>query len=161
MRLAILVALFSLLQTTLLGEMDFRGARPDLLLPLVVIFSTRTDKNSACVLGWTVGIVKDMLSGTPFGTYALLYAVAALICTHIAEKTFVNNAVVIGVISFFVALLVNAGCILITALRLHISPGCVYKGLLSSLFIAVAAVAVALITGKSSRWLRLRKEMVF
>ena len=121
----------------------------------------RTDRRSSCLLGWTVGIIKDLLSGTPFGTYALLYTAAALICANIAERTFVDNAAVLGVISFFIALLVNAGCILVTASRHHVSPGCVYKGLVSSLLIAVVATVIAAVAGKSRRWFRLRREMVF
>ena len=107
----IAVAVLALIQTTLLGEAEILGARPDLLLIVVILCSIRTDWRSACLLGWSVGMVKDLFSGTPFGAYALLYMVAGLICSYVAESTFIEHPVTRAVLSLSLALGINLVCI--------------------------------------------------
>jgi rod shape-determining protein MreD len=66
-------------ETTLLARVAWAGARPDLLMP-VIIFATLffPDPSRALGAAWGVGLLRDLGSAGPLGQYALIYLVIAV-----------------------------------------------------------------------------------
>ncbi len=157
-RVGILIAVCTLLQTTLLGEVHIYGVRLDLLLPLVVIFAAGTHWRAAGVLGWIVGVTKDLFSGTPFGMFALLYTIAGFSCSHTGQRTFVDHIMTIGLLALVVGLAVNAGCILMMAWYLQDLPGYIHKGFIAGLLVPAVVMVAYPFTKKTRRLFGLRYE---
>ncbi len=132
--MAVLAVLLAVIQTTLIGELDFLEGRPDLLLVLVILIGIRAEWRSASIFGWTVGVLKDVLSGTPFGTYSILYMAAAFLCSTAAESTFIEHPITRAVLSFGAAIGINAACILFTGPSAANLPVYAFRAVVSSLF---------------------------
>ena len=155
-RIGILIAVCTLLQTTLLGEVHIYGVRLDLLLSLVVIFAAGTHWRAAGVLCWLVGVTKDLFSGTPFGTFALLYTIAGFSCSHTGQRTFVDHIMTMGLLALAVGMAVNAGCILVTAWYLQDLPGYIHKGFVAGLLVPAVVMVVYPFTKRTRRLFGLR-----
>jgi rod shape-determining protein MreD len=67
-------------ELTLLSNVAWAGARPDLLIP-VVIFAALFAAEPSHVLGtaWVAGLMRDLGTAGPLGQYALIYLVIAWI----------------------------------------------------------------------------------
>ena len=59
-RFAVLVLVATILQTSLVGIISFRGAKPDLLLVLLVFFATSIDPRDAIVASFAIGFAADL-----------------------------------------------------------------------------------------------------
>ncbi len=155
-RIYILVVVGIVLQTTILGEVRIQGVRPGLLLPLVIVFAAGTHWRAAGLLGWIVGISKDLFSGTPFGTFALLYTLVGFGCSHTAQRTFVDHVMTMGIIALVVGLAVNAGCILVTVRHFQDLPSYLHKGFVSSLLVPVVVMIIYPLVRKSRKTFGMR-----
>ena len=68
-----------ILQTTLFVDLQPFGASPNLVM-LVVIGSTRyLDAEPSILLGFTAGLLMDLLGGSPLGMWALVMTVVAYV----------------------------------------------------------------------------------
>ncbi len=155
-RVSILIVIGLILQTTILGEIRVQGVRPGLLLPLVIVFASGTHWREAGLLGWIVGITKDLFSGTPFGTFALLYTLVGFGCSHTAQRTFVDHVITMGIVALTVGLAVNAGCILMTVGHFRDLPNYLHKGFISSLLVTVVVMIIYPLVKRSRRTFGLR-----
>jgi rod shape-determining protein MreD len=68
------VALF---QSVLLARVDLLGARPDLVLLVVVVWAVTRGVDEGMIWGFIGGLVVDLLSGGPFGTTTLALLIVA------------------------------------------------------------------------------------
>jgi len=59
-RFAVLVFAATILQTSLVGMISFRGVRPDLLLILLVFFAISIDPRDAIVASFAIGFAADL-----------------------------------------------------------------------------------------------------
>jgi rod shape-determining protein MreD len=69
----------ALVQTVLLSRVNLWGARPDLMLLLVLIWAVVRGVDEALVWGFIGGLIVDLLSGGPLGTTALALVVVAFL----------------------------------------------------------------------------------
>jgi rod shape-determining protein MreD len=64
-----------LLQTTLVRLLTFRGARPDLLVAMLAVFSLGVSPAEGFVVGLVLGLGRDLFSVEPLGLSTGLFAV--------------------------------------------------------------------------------------
>jgi rod shape-determining protein MreD len=74
--MAALLLLAVLLQTTLVGDLRFRGVCPDLMLLIAVCAGLARGPEQGAIVGFTAGLLTDLfLQTTPLGLSALAYGV--------------------------------------------------------------------------------------
>ncbi len=69
----------ALIQTVLLAQVDWWGARPDLMLLVVLIWSVVRGAEEGMVWGFIGGLVMDLFSGGPLGATVLALLAVALL----------------------------------------------------------------------------------
>ncbi len=114
-RISILAVLLVLLQS-LIPLAGTAGAAPNLTLALLLVVSPRLSHRRCPLFGWILGLVQDMFSGTPFGTYALVYMGAAPLCSSIAEMTFIEHPLTQATTGFVFSAAVDAAAAAATTL---------------------------------------------
>ena len=76
--LLLLAAAALVVETTLLSGVAWAGARPDLLMPVVMFAALFfPDPSRALGAAWGAGLLRDLGSAGPLGQYALIYLVVA------------------------------------------------------------------------------------
>jgi len=66
-------------EMTLLADLAWAGARPDLLVPIVVFAALFAPEPShAFGMAWGIGLMRDLGTAGPLGQYALIYLVLAV-----------------------------------------------------------------------------------
>ncbi len=98
----ILIALLTVLQTTVLRGIEVLGVIPNLLFITVVCYSLLHADYSALVMGVACGLLLDITGGRIVGMNALLCTLVAYFCICISGSLFNNN---IPVAMLFVLLL--------------------------------------------------------
>lgn len=84
---AVSVVTALLLQLTVVGRLPLPGAKPDLVLVLVVAFSLAEGPLVGVVTGWSAGLLADALSDHQLGRLALAYAVAGYVTGMLQDET--------------------------------------------------------------------------
>jgi rod shape-determining protein MreD len=69
----------ALVQTVLLAQIDWWGARPDLMLLVVLIWSVVRGMEEGMVWGFIGGLIIDLFSGGPLGVTVLALLAVALL----------------------------------------------------------------------------------
>jgi rod shape-determining protein MreD len=100
------------LQTTSLGFLMASQYKPDLLIALVVWATLRLETSPGLCAAFIIGLLVDVLSGSPLGLFAVLYSFVFIVCRqlnatfhidgHVGRGAMVAGSVV--VIGFFVLL---------------------------------------------------------
>lgn len=80
------VAVAVILQTTVLARLPVFGVIPDLVLLTVVAASRRLDPEPAVVLGFTAGLIIDLLGSAPLGLRAMVLTVVAYAAVRTRER---------------------------------------------------------------------------
>lgn len=112
--LLFLAAAALVVETTLFAHVSWAGARPDLLMPVVIFAALYfPDPSRAFGASWGVGLLRDLGSAGPLGQYALIYLVIAVTISSMRpllfrEHPFTQAAV--GGIGAGVAGLASAAC---------------------------------------------------
>jgi len=68
-----------LLQSVLLSQVDVLGARPELLLLVVLVWAVVRNVDEGVIWGFVGGLIIDLLSGGPLGGTSLALVAAALL----------------------------------------------------------------------------------
>jgi rod shape-determining protein MreD len=80
--LAAVVVVGVLLETTVLGELQLAGVRPDLLVLSVVAVAMASVPVSGAAFGFSAGLVGDLLFDLPVGVSALVYTAVGFAVGH-------------------------------------------------------------------------------
>jgi rod shape-determining protein MreD len=80
--LAAVVVVGVLLETTVLGELQLAGVRPDLLVLSVVAVAMASGPVSGAAFGFSAGLVGDLLFDLPVGVSALVYTAVGFAVGH-------------------------------------------------------------------------------
>lgn len=141
-----LVVVAVVIQTTLFGAGRLQpfGAAPMLVLVVVVACVRYLEPEPAVLLGFTAGLLLDLLGGSPLGLWAMVYLIVSYVAYRFRDRAD-EGALVVGVgifaIAFFAQVLfVMAGTLF--GQRLLANTDLVKHLLLPSLYSLVAAAAV-------------------
>ncbi len=140
------VVLGVVLQTTMFGDGRIQpfGASPLLVLAIVIAAVRYLDPEPALLLGFTGGLLLDLLGGSPLGLWAIVYLIVAYIVLRIRVR-FDDGAPVIGVSVFLLTLLAQGLFLLESTLfgqRLLTTNGIMKQLFLPALYTTLVAAAV-------------------
>jgi rod shape-determining protein MreD len=83
-----IVILSGLIQATSFDYIAFLGAKPDLLLALVVFFSLTATREESLKVAILAGLMKDVTSAAIMGSYTVSFFLIALILSYHQSKFF-------------------------------------------------------------------------
>lgn len=86
----ILVAIFVVLQSTILKNVRIFDVKPDFALVIFLLTSTRQGSFKAQMTGFTTGLVQDFLSLSPIGFNALIRTVLGYLYGLLKGKLFID-----------------------------------------------------------------------
>jgi len=92
-----------IIQTTLLARLPVFGVVPDLVLLTVIASARRLDSEPAVVLGFTAGLIIDLLGSAPLGLRAMVLTIVAYITVRTRDR-FEVSIPTIGVAVWGIAL---------------------------------------------------------
>lgn len=101
-RMVLVAAAGLVLQLTLFSTFSFDGARPEILVLLVLAVGHRLGPDAGAVAGFGVGLAFDVFVTTPFGLTALVYLVAGYLMGRVVPP-------LTGVPWWVTALVLSAG----------------------------------------------------
>lgn len=78
-------------QNTFLSHIAINGAMPDLYFLLAVFIALYGPKEKVYVLNWLMGLIKDCLSETALGTWAMLFLLVTFLILHIRDLIVKEN----------------------------------------------------------------------
>ncbi len=90
-RLAVIVFIFVMLQTAILGKITFWGLKPELLLVLCCYFSLNLTDRVALVAALILGLINDAYSMAPFGLTSLSFLVITTILLKARNELMETN----------------------------------------------------------------------
>jgi rod shape-determining protein MreD len=105
----VLVAVGALfMQVAVFSGLEVGGARPEMVLLIVLFFALHMKEREAAVMAWVLGLLQDLLSGGVLGIHALSFMVVALVASRFREEIFFGHILTQVLIAFPAALLVGA-----------------------------------------------------
>lgn len=104
----LLAALTLAAQTVLVPRCELAGARPDLLLIVVVFFALNAPPRRAILVGWAIGFLADLMSIERMGLMSLTYATSALLLVSARDSIFQRGLVAQVFITLFLSLAIRA-----------------------------------------------------
>ncbi len=134
----------TIFQVTAGGTSLLHGARPDLVLLLVVTFSVVRGVEEGLIGGLLGGLLVDLLSATPFGTATIGMGLIGL-ATGLGEANVYRANLMIPLVAVFLATVVYHSIIMLTlqgigwnvewvsTLALQTIPGAVFNAILAPL----------------------------
>jgi len=150
-----LLVLVAILQTTLLPHLSVGGARPDLMLLMVISWSLRRGLNEGVVWAFCGGLALDLLSGAPLGSSSLALIIVAILTNLVRGGSVRSRAALpwvmaalatfayYGVLSIILAITgrpIDVGTIVFR----HVLPSAVYN-------VVVVALVYSLLTRLDQR----------
>jgi rod shape-determining protein MreD len=91
------------------GEfLRFHGAKPDLVLLAVIFIAINAPREPALLGAFLMGMMTDLVSGSPLGLYALSYALVAMFTVSTQEIVYREHPITHFSLAFFGSLLMGA-----------------------------------------------------
>ena len=84
------VGLAVIVQTTLLAQVKIFEVAPDLVMLMVIAVARRLDAEPAVLLGFTSGLLMDLLGSSPLGLRALVLTVIAYATVRTRDRFDIN-----------------------------------------------------------------------
>jgi rod shape-determining protein MreD len=84
----------TLVQSTLVPVLGFRGVVPDLPIVLVVLLALRRGPEAGCLTGFALGLIQDAIVGGPLGLQAFSKAVVGFVAGELPRWWLVSNPLV-------------------------------------------------------------------
>lgn len=131
------------------GRINPLGASPAVVIVVVLACARYLDPEPSLLLGFTAGMLLDLLGGSPLGLWALAYTVAVYVGLRFRERAN-DGPAVIGVGIFALTLLANALFLIVGTLfgeRFFTSTAVIKNTLLPAVYnLGIAAVAFPVVT---------------
>lgn len=147
----LLVVIAVVAQTAVFGDGRINpfGASPSVVIVVVLACVRYLDPEPSLLLGFTAGMMLDLLGGAPLGIWALSYTVVVYVALRFRDRAD-DGPVVIGVGVFLLTLLANALFLIIGTLfgeRFFTSTTVIRNTLLPAVYnLGIAAVVFPLVT---------------
>lgn len=90
-----LLVMLVVLQTSLLPQVLLSPYKPDLLLVLMVVLALRIPFNTSLPAAYSLGLLKDCLSGIYLGLNAFSFLVVYLVLRLLSDRLYVQNAILL------------------------------------------------------------------
>jgi rod shape-determining protein MreD len=97
-RAAVVVLIAVVVQESLMLDVQFRGAHPDVLILVAVAAGYVCGPGRGPVIGFAAGVAADLFLPTTFGMSALVFAVLAY-CVAIAAFSFVRTSLALQIVA--------------------------------------------------------------
>lgn len=141
-----LVILAVVLQGAVFGEGKVQafGASPSMIVAVVVATVRHLDPEPALLVGFTAGLLTDLLGGSPLGLWAMSLTVVAYVTLRIRDQAD-NGPLVIGLGVFGLAFLAHGLFALAGTLfgqRTLVDPDILHLMLLPALYTAIISVLI-------------------
>ena len=104
-RVALLLGIALILQTTIFHWLVFRGATPSAMLVLVVWYALAAGRMEGMALGLVAGVLEDALSWGTGGAWTIATALAGFFAGSVRGGFFTDSLVPAAAITFFTTLL--------------------------------------------------------
>ena len=131
------------------GRINPFGASPAVVLVVVLACARYIDPEPSLLLGFTAGMLLDLLGGAPLGLWAMAYTVAVYVGLRFRDRAN-DGPIVIGVGVFALTIMANALFVIVGTLfgeRFFTSTAVINNTILPAVYnIAIAAVAFPLVT---------------
>ena len=98
---AILILILYVLQTSLLPFISYNGVSPNLMLLLTVSVAFLLGHRYGVFVGFAVGLLQDLTSGSYFGCVIFSYMVIGLLCGKFSDQIFKDQFLLPVLSSFF------------------------------------------------------------
>ncbi|MDX2343029.1 MAG: rod shape-determining protein MreD [Acidimicrobiia bacterium] len=147
----LLVVIAVVAQTAVFGDGRINpfGASPAVVIVVVLACSRYLDAEPSLLLGFTAGMLVDLLGGSPLGLWAMAYTVAVYVGLRFRERA-EDGPVMIGIGVFALTLLANALFLIIGTLfgeRFFTSTIVIKNTLMPAVYnLAIAAIAFPIAT---------------
>ena len=147
----VLVVLAVVAQTAVFGDGRINpfGASPAVVLVVVLACVRYLDPEPALLLGFTAGMLLDLLGGAPLGLWAMSYTVVVYVALRFRSRAD-DGPVVVGLGVLLLTLLANALFVVIGTLfgeRFFTSTAVIRNTIIPALYnVLVAAVVFPLVT---------------
>lgn len=140
---AVLTVAATAAQLTLAPIFSVGRAAPDCAVVLLVAIALRAPLNTACIAGWSLGLLRDLTGGSGPGPFALVFLAAALLCSFLRGVLFPSRPASMALACFLAAWAVHAPYGLVVALRYDAPkfPALVHALALAALTAALGACA--------------------
>ena len=89
-----------LFQMLLIQNIKIHNCSPDIILPVLVIYSVSAPLSFSVVAGGIIGVISDALSASVFGINTLVYMYFALLVNLFTDSKTENSPLLMGFISF-------------------------------------------------------------
>ncbi len=141
-----LIIIIAVLQTSVLPQYLFPIYKPDLFLIFMVLLALRAPFTVSLPASYSLGLLKDCLSGIYFGLNAFSFLIVYLVIKLLSDRLYVQNA-------FLLVMTVSASTVAVMAINLILltifseSPG-LFSSILHSVIphLLMNAFAVSLTT---------------
>jgi rod shape-determining protein MreD len=97
-----------ILQSTFFPLINIGGYAPDLVLVTLLVIGVFYEKEESWKYGWMIGLIKDVVFGTVFGVFSLVYLATVLVISNLGASIFKEN-VVAPLLMFPVGIVVSNG----------------------------------------------------
>ena len=95
---AFFLLLLAVLQATLMDAIAVFGAKPNLFLIYVVVYSLMCEKKEAAAVGACFGLTLDILTGRFLGVNSILMLITGFFTAHLCENILSRNNLLISAI---------------------------------------------------------------
>jgi rod shape-determining protein MreD len=120
-------------------------AAPDAALVLLAAIALRSGRNTACVAGWTLGLMRDLSGGSGPGPFALMFLVAAIFTNALRGVVFPSRPAGMAMGAFAAAWVAHAPYGVVLAIRYGTG---FWSGLLHAFAIAALTAVVGAVSTK-------------
>ena len=158
--LAIVIVAATVLQTSLMNGIAVANVKPDLMLALVVVLSLRSRWQDMFVANWVLGVMKDLTSHTPVGTYGVLFLSAGLLAGAAVRQIF-GDHLLVHLACAFVAAAACECAVAVLMMVIHGLPWCgamMRAAIGGAAYTALISPLLAWLMIRPARWLRLPVE---
>ncbi|HPT77651.1 MAG TPA: rod shape-determining protein MreD [Candidatus Atribacteria bacterium] len=95
-----ILLLNTIFQSSLFPFIRIKGAAPDTLMMIVVSFALQTGSISGAIIGFSGGLIQDIIYGNSLGVYAVIYMLIGFFTGFVQDKIFIDNIFIPSVFTF-------------------------------------------------------------